>query len=74
MLSGKPASIAATWAEPKLATRRAEEPKPKKAKKAKSNIESENSSEPAFLSTLENKGATDTAKGCLKEWKVNHRT
>lgn len=28
MLSGNPASIAATWADPKLATRRAEEPKP----------------------------------------------
>ena len=30
MLSGKPASIAAIWAEPKLATRRAEDPKPEK--------------------------------------------
>ena len=35
MLSGKPASIAAIWADPKLATRRAEDPKPKKAKKSK---------------------------------------
>ena len=34
MLSGKPASIAAIWAEPKLATRRAEEPKPKKKKES----------------------------------------
>ena len=35
MLSGKPASIAAIWAEPKLATRRAEEPKPERKRKSK---------------------------------------
>ena len=34
MLSGKPASIAAIWAEPKLATRRAEEPKPERKRKS----------------------------------------
>ena len=63
MLSGKPASIAAICAEPKLATRRAEDPKPEKRKVGKE-----------FLSTLENKRTTDTAKRCLEEWKVDNRT
>ena len=86
MLSGKPASIAAIWAEPKLATRRAEEPKPKKKKESE---EAGGGSENClkfkyldhrtfwikiFLITLENKRPTDAAKRCLKEWKVDDRT